>query len=390
MPSSPRYLPEKPIALYIHVPACACKCAYCDFFSLPRTQWAIGWEEFFSLLQGELSESQRREELHSGTISSVYIGGGNPGLVPVRLWELFFRQLEQSFPAFSRGEVEWTLECNPENIGEDNVKGWQALGINRLSVGLQCFEDAVLKDMGRGYTLFTFERKMEIVKRFFDQFNIDLILGFPGQELDLSSGISRLVETLSPPHLSLYLLELHEGTPLFQWVSKGQRRLPEEDTLLHAWERNVQYLVSKGYENYEISNFCTPGNECAHNLAYWHNHDYLGLGPSAGSHVGFHRWVNASSMDWRIGQGRVYDQQNDASQELLETLFMGLRLQKGVRLEILEGKFGEQAIQKLCQSMASHDLFQVQEGHLRLSRKGWRKNALAFSELLDFFPNRGN
>jgi oxygen-independent coproporphyrinogen-3 oxidase len=321
--------------LYIHYPFCRAKCPYCHFYSLAeRGDLHVDWWEG---LKRE-ADRQAKEKLE---VDTVYIGGGTPSLLhPDDLHAL--RELMAG--RFWVEALEWTLEANPGTRDGALVRGWREAGLTRLSIGVQSFDDGTLRTLGRGYAAEEARELFVLCREAgFASVGIDLMIGVPG-ETPASAGAT-LEETvrLAPDHVSLYVLENVEGLPF----EKTMERNPiDEDAAADIYRMYQAGLESAGLRQYEISNFARPGRECLHNLKYWRYEPFLGLGPSACSHIGDRRWCNKRDLrEWaealRLGEA-IQEELVELTPETsaLEALVFGLRLVEGVDLGALRERYG--------------------------------------------------
>jgi oxygen-independent coproporphyrinogen-3 oxidase len=311
--------------LYIHFPFCAAKCPYCHFASQP---WASPdfrtWRE---CLEREAALPQEQGLV----FDTIYLGGGTPSLLePGDIAWL----LDLARSHFSLKVDEFTLEANPGAGGADRLRGWREAGVTRLSVGVQSFDEAVLRTLGRPYATeeaLRFCRTGRLAG--FDALSIDLMIGVPGET---PASVERSLETalsLEPDHVSFYILENVEGLPFAEVLT---RHPVDEDAVVDTYDRARDALEAAGLRQYEISNFARPGKECRHNLKYWRYEPFLGLGPSAGSHIAGRRWSNTSSLEaWaaalkRGDSAREDVVELDSTAAAREALIFGLRLVEGV------------------------------------------------------------
>jgi oxygen-independent coproporphyrinogen-3 oxidase len=320
--------------LYIHFPFCAAKCPYCHFSSLP-------WDEasYRTWRQGLEREAAAPREA-GFEFDTVYLGGGTPSLLgPDEV--VWVRELAQAH--FSLKIEEFTLEANPGASGTDLFGGWREAGVTRLSVGVQSFDEAVLRTLGRPYTAEEALRFCRTGRRAgFDALSIDLMIGIPGET---PAAVERSLDTalgLEPDHVSVYILENVEGLPFEELLV---RHPVDEDAVVDAYDRIRDALEAAGLRQYEISNFARPGKECRHNLKYWRYEPFLGLGPSAGSHLPGRRWCNTTCLDdWAEALSRSETIREDVveltpSLAAREALIFGLRLVEGVDLGAFTERF---------------------------------------------------
>ncbi len=263
-------------------------------------------------------------------ISTVFFGGGTPSILEARHLRQIFEALHRDFQVEPDAEI--TLEANPESITLEKADAWKDVGINRLSIGLQVFDNALLKKIDRLHTVEEFLAAYQAVRQAgFDNVSIDLIYGFEGQTLDSWQDTLRSTVALNPEHLSLYALKIEDHTP---FAARGLRVDEDMEADMYEWARS--YLRAQGYEQYEISNFSRRGKFCRHNLIYWRQEDYIGLGAGAVGCVQGCRWENHKTLHAYhedVGCGRL----PRASQEVLdartrqfERLMLGLRLREGL------------------------------------------------------------
>lgn len=363
--------------IYAHVPFCTRRCDYCDFYV---TLDASTQESFFGTLKRDLELAASRLPEPAVQVDSLYFGGGTPSLVEPRWIERTVKDVLSLFNAVKT--METSLEANPETVTPANAEAWRGAGVNRLSLGVQSFDDEVLRPRGRCYTGQDAMDAFRTARHAgFDNIGIDLIAGLPGESLSVFlRGVDTVIE-LQPEHVSIYILETAESlkdTPLARAVSSGRQDLPCEEDLILMYTGARDRLVHSGYCHYEISNFARPGYESRHNLKYWRSEPLMGIGPSAHSFLAEHRtcwppdraaWEklvesNAPQADLTCGT-RVA--------QVREALILALRLTEGVDL-VTFGKRWEwcprSLVERLIQEPAYADLLSLEGDRLRLTRRG--------------------
>lgn len=336
--------------LYIHFPFCLKKCLYCDFNS---TAWS--GDDLSGYVELLLREMELRHRALAQPVSAptLYLGGGTPSLMePERVGRL----VEQAALRFGlEGDAEVTLEANPGTLTRERLAGYRAAGVNRISLGIQSFDDGLLQRLGRVHTAAQAVTALEEARRAgFDNVSIDLMHSLPGQTLEgwreaLGRGIA-----LAPEHVSAYALSIEEGTPFEGLYQRGQLKLPEEEEAARMFEATVEVLADAGYSHYEISNFGRPGRFSRHNLSYWSRQSYLGFG--SGAHSFWNpdglgrRWnseADLASYREEVAAGALPERepvQLSPDDAIAESFFLGLRILTGLDLAPLKARLGEQAL----------------------------------------------
>jgi oxygen-independent coproporphyrinogen-3 oxidase len=323
-------------------------------------------------------------------LASIYVGGGTPTLWPADLWEELEAALRRHF-AFSP-DLEFTVEGNPGTVDYGLLSALRKLGANRLSLGVQSFDPRFLALAGRPYGPEDIWAAVAAARSAgFANLSLDLIFGFPGQTLanwekDLEAALA-----LAPTHLSCYELELHPDTPWGRAEAEGRLARPEEEERAAMYEYAVERLAWAGFEQYEISNFARPGYACRHNLAYWLRRPYLGVGVAAASFIGERRWINVKTLDEylaRLSLGRlpVADvEELTPEAAMAETMFLGLRLTRGVDGATFRRRFGREITEvygRQIAALAERGLLEERAGTYRLTEKGRLLGNLVFREFI--------
>jgi oxygen-independent coproporphyrinogen III oxidase len=320
--------------LYIHIPFCIRKCIYCDFFSVSYDESVA--KTYIDALCQELYLKKD----FSTTLKSIYIGGGTPSLLPDECSKQLFICLKDNF-SFS-SDIEITVEANPGTINESKINTVLSLGVNRLSIGIQSFNNDELKTLGRIHSSEDASRSIEIIKKEgINNFSVDLMYGIPGQTMDSwHKSILKAVE-LSPSHISAYELTPEENTPLYKLIKSHKIDMPDEDLILEMYNHAIDYFASCGYEHYEISNFALPGFKCMHNLNYWDRGEYIGVGAGAHSFINGIRSKNTEDITRYIqdlNSGIIPEIESvkpTSAEALKEFIFLGLRKTEGININEL-------------------------------------------------------
>jgi putative oxygen-independent coproporphyrinogen III oxidase len=367
--------------IYLHIPFCRSRCSYCDFATgMYESDLA---EAYVRAVCSEITTWQETVEVFS--VDTIYFGGGTPSLLNLTQIEQILAVVHKRFAL--RDALEVTLEINPGDGGTSQdaktatMREWLRLGINRASFGAQTFDDRELKLLGRthdsGDIGDTFRR---LRQGGFENINFDLIAGLPGQTL---AGWKRNLEsalTLRPEHLSLYLLDVHEGTPLAAQIKTGMRPKPDGDLAAEMYRVMVDEVRAAGYEHYEISNFCLPGFESRHNTKYWSGAPYYGFGCSAHSFDGgCRRWANERDVARYVAliekEKSPVVERTELSKEdtRSEAIFLGLRLMNGLDLQSYRTRFGQDLLQEFngeLTRLSEAGLVEIDNEVLKLTTRG--------------------
>lgn len=366
------------IGVYVHIPYCLKKCRYCDFCSIPVDETA---GRYRSALETEIALSKDRYP--GERVKSVFFGGGTPTVLPAEDLCAILGAIRNTFAVEPDAEI--SIECNPKTIGFDGLKRLFDAGFNRLSIGLQATQNDLLSRIGRVHTYEEFLVTYAAVRDAgFTNINVDLMHGLPGQgQADYLDAI-RTVAALEPTHISAYSLILEEETPLYDDVMHGRETLPDADAVADMEDAGMDLLDALGYRRYEVSNFAMSGFECRHNLIYWHNEPYLGLGVAAHSSMvedGF--WVRFSNERSipaylkKIGKGKLPRAERiitNTFEQMFESVMLGLRLVKGIDRAAFSDRFGCDVIETYRSAYDKNDRYGFWDhsdpDFLRLNRIG--------------------
>ena len=325
--------------LYLHIPFCRQKCRYCDFCSFPCME-----DRMEAYTETLLREALQQRTCVKGTIETIYIGGGTPSLLPCTLLRRLITGIRALYPI--RKDAEFTIEANPGTLHPAWLETARELGVNRLSIGMQAAQESLLRTLGRIHSFPEVENSVREARNAgFQNISLDLIFGIPGQtEADWEETLTRTL-ALDPTHISAYGLIPEEGTPLTEDLRSGRLTLPEPEAERSMYNRLKQQMQRHGYRQYEISNFAREGYACRHNIGYWTQVPYLGLGLSAASMVRmekgpegvrYTRMRNPAGFEdytRMIRENRPEERETEAvspAEARFETMMLGLRMNRGV------------------------------------------------------------
>lgn len=367
--------------VYIHVPFCRTRCNYCAFHSIPlgRGVDAASSPKLRDYVDTLLMELALHADTLGGTdVQSVFFGGGTPSLLPPRIVGVILERLGRYFHLGDKTEI--TLEANPESLrGPQVVPDLLAAGINRLSIGIQSLDEAMLRTLGRPH------KAQDSLNAVFAareagcaNISMDLMWGLPGQSVRQWLQTLKDAVRIAPDHISAYGLTLEPGTPLELECEEGRLVLPPERDQNIMFMEGAAFLEANGYLHYEISNFARMGFQCRHNLGYWEGVDYLGLGPSATSAIAGHRWTNPASQrawDNKVRSGALKQEPEVLTPvvRVLELIMLRLRTARGLRLRAYRDLTGRDFLrdhQRLIQALHENGLIRIRNGYLRLTRSG--------------------
>lgn len=372
--------------LYIHIPFCRSRCSYCDFATGLYERTLA--ERYVQALVNEIANWNEVETPRA--VDTIYFGGGTPSLLSAVQLATILEAVHARFDVAAGSEI--TLEMNPGTVTREGLSDFRSLGVNRASFGAQTFDDNELARLGRSHstneTLQTFDWLREAG---FANVSFDLIAGLPGQSLNAWRRNLERSLALNPEHLSFYLLEVHEGTPLAEHIRTGKQPQPDPDLAAHMYELMLEIACAAGYEHYEISNLCRPGFESRHNTKYWNGTAYYGFGCSAHSYDGARlRWANQRDLLRYVegvekGVDVVVERTELTPAEVRsEAVFLGLRLMRGLSTRQYLNHFGVDLLTERCVELKHFreaGLLELDGDLIRLTRSG----ALLSNEVFSAF-----
>lgn len=363
--------------LYIHIPYCKRKCRYCDFVSFPDN----GREDLYFVAL--ISEMRKYAPLMKDRVfDTVFIGGGTPTCLKKGRIAALLTEARSSFSIAPDAEI--TCEANPESASAEKLAELYSAGVNRLSMGLQSADDAVLASIGRVHTRDMFIRALaEARSAGFTNINADVMHGLPGQTRESYLDTLALAADLKLPHISSYALILEEGTPLYDDVANGRVELPDPDDTAQMEDDGFAFLAEHGYRRYEISNFALPGSECRHNLNYWNNGEYLGLGLNShsalrikGEWTRFNNTEDLSEYINELGDGKLpvrNTRKTERDEEMFESIMLGLRKTDGISRKEFAERFGVDPVIQYAPAIAELELdgmIEITEERMYLNSRG--------------------
>ncbi len=368
--------------LYVHIPFCRRRCNYCDFYFVTNSALI---DQFLAALSHELAS--RAEFLTNELIETIYFGGGTPSMLSAAQIEFILTLASNTFRVSPTAEL--TLEANPEDVTEMYLADLARVGINRISLGVQSFNDAKLKLLTREHCGEQSRQTVELAKHRFNHVSVDLIFGTDGETLDDWTRELQTAVALQPEHLSTYSLTVEPRTLLNKLIKRGERQPPMESLQAEMFLVAMEFLRHETYEHYEVSSFSKPNFHSRHNSAYWNRTPYLGVGPSAHSFVktidGEIRFANKSSLkDYLAAPAASIEFKERLSEEDIfnETVLLGLRQGKGIDVEDLRKKFNFAVSLSQLNALIEQGLLAKESSWVRLTDKGFTLADEIAAELL--------
>lgn len=361
-------------AVYIHIPFCTNKCFYCDFNSYVLKDQPV--MDYLRALDKEMELTVQANP--PGRIKSIFVGGGTPTVLKPNEMEYFLESVKRHFPEWS-DSIEFSMEANPGTTDLEKLSVMRQGGVNRISFGVQAFQNTLLTGIGRIHDTDDVYRSLDNARRAgFDNMSIDLMFGLPNQTLDmLAESVDKALE-LELPHYSIYSLKVEENTLFHTMYQRNQLPLPDEEDELNMYLLLMERMKAAGYKQYEISNFAKPGFESRHNMTYWRNEDYYGLGAGAHGYIGRQRHVNIKGVNpyneaANKGLPRLESFEISREEAMEDFLMVGLRVLDGVSRSRFREQFGismEEVFAGPLNKMVGAGLLDATEDGYKLSSKG--------------------
>lgn len=369
---------EKKAGVYLHIPFCRSRCSYCDFATDVYKNAEIV-ESYVDALAKEISNftPEVPNPKSQIEIDTVYFGGGTPSLLSAKQLEKILKTVHEKFSVMPNAET--TMEMNPATVSLETLREYQSLGVNRASFGAQTFDDDELKRLGRKHTAADVRETIELLRKAgYENVSFDLIAGLPRQTVaDWKRNLNEALK-LNPEHLSLYLLEIHQSTPLAEQIRSGRQPFPDENSAAEMYEILLEEISESDFEQYEISNFAKKGFESKHNSKYWTLDAVYGFGCSAHSFDGFDvRYSNERDTAKYVRLIETKDSaivQKEKIEAASEFVFLGLRLKKGIDLREYQKRFEKNLVEENqtdLNRLAEFGLIEFDENNLKLTEKGY-------------------
>jgi len=360
---------KKPTSAYVHIPFCTQICYYCDFSKVFIKNQPV--DSYLEHLLEEFASYDIQK------LRTLYIGGGTPTALSAPQLEVLLDGLTKNLDLSVLEEL--TIEANPGDLDEDKIAVLKNSAVNRVSLGVQTFDDKMLKKIGRSHLEKDIYENIDHLKLAgFDNISIDLIYALPGQTMEqVKDNVAKAI-TLDIPHMSLYSLILENHTVFMNRMRRGKLPLPKEEVEAEMFEYIIAELERAGFEHYEISNFSKPGFESRHNLMYWDNAEYYGIGAGASGYVNGVRYKNHGPIRHYLkaveeGNARIHEEHLSLREQMEEEMFLGLRKKTGVSKARFEEKFGtyfEELYGQVVRDLCHQGLLQVEGQQIRMTKKG--------------------
>lgn len=373
----------KELGIYIHIPFCKRKCAYCDFISFSGQQKLI--KPYINALIREIKNYKTEKEKY--VIKTIYFGGGTPSFIESKYIVDILSNIKKKFNVLENAEI--TIEANPGTVDEQKLKDYYNAGINRISFGLQSTRSELLKLVGRIHSYSSFLEAYNLARKIgFKNINIDLMIGLPVQFLeDVQKDLEKIIE-LKPEHISVYSLIVEEGTRIEEKIKNKELYLPSEELERKMYWEVKRKLEEAGYIHYEISNYSKPSFESKHNMSCWNQEEYLGFGLAAHSYINNKRYSNTIDFDeyfdWPENSKIIHEKQTKEDKQK-EFMLLGLRKIEGIKISDFKNKFVENPIYLYRESLnklVTQELIEIDIDNIKLTNRGIDLANLVWEEFI--------
>ncbi len=376
---------------YVHIPFCRRRCFYCDFpvsvvGDRLRGETSGTISQYVEVLCQEIAMTPTFGQ----PLKTIFFGGGTPSLLSTEQLQRILGELEKHFGIASGAEI--SMEIDPATFDLAHIAGYRSAGVNRVSLGVQAFQEELLQRAGRSHSVKDIFAAVELIHQVeIPEFSLDLISGLPHQSLDQWQDSLTKAVALLPTHISIYDLTIEPGTAFGRYYKPGDTPLPTDEATVKMYQMGQQVLTGEGYEHYEISNYAQPGHQCRHNRVYWENRPYYGFGMGAASYVEGKRFTRPRKTkeyyQWVQAGGVIDCDVTPPKEVLLETLMLGLRLAEGLSLAALAEAFGEEKVEEIYQCLQGYfdkGWVEVTGGSLRLiDPQGFLFSNVVLAELFE-------
>ncbi len=376
---------------YVHIPFCRRRCFYCDFpvsvvGDRLRGETSGTISQYVEVLCQEIAMTPAFGQ----PLKTIFFGGGTPSLLSIEQLQRILTELQKHFGIEFGAEI--SMEIDPGTFDLAHIAGYRSAGVNRVSLGVQAFQEELLQKAGRSHSVEDIFAAVELIHQVeIPVFSLDLISGLPHQSLDRWQDSLEKAVAIAPTHISIYDLTIEPGTAFGRYYKPGDTPLPTDEATVKMYQMGQQVLTSAGYEHYEISNYAQPGHQCRHNRVYWENRPYYGFGMGAASYVEGKRFTRPRKTkeyyQWVQAGGVIDCDVTPPKEVLLETLMLGLRLAEGLSLAALAEAFGEAKVEEICRCLQLYfekGWVEVAEGRLRLiDPQGFLFSNVVLAELFE-------
>jgi len=369
-------------SIYIHIPFCKKKCNYCAFNSKVGKSFEI--ENYVGALIAEIKNRSAFEN-----VETIYFGGGTPSILTISQLEKIFTAIQANFNVKQNAEI--TIEVNPGTVDENFLRGLKNLGVNRLSIGCQSFDDKILKILGRIHNSKTALDTVTTAKKFFENISVDLMYGLPNQTLKNLREDLKIISALDIQHISIYGLEIEEGTKFFELNRQNLLNLPSEKICSEMYDFIVERLPALGFERYEVSNFAKKNFESRHNTGYWTGRNYFGFGAGAHSFIKNLRTSNIADVATYIKKIRAGENISEVEEVVTpqaameEFCFLGLRMSQGINAKIFQEKFGKNIFDiygAVLEKYFKLDLLKIEGDRIFFTARGFKVSNIVLADFL--------
>lgn len=378
----------KELGIYIHIPFCKSKCHYCDFVSFSNKKELE--ERYINALNNEIIKSGEKIN-REHEVTTIYIGGGTPSFISEKNIENLLKNVFENYNVSKNAEI--TIEVNPGTVNRKKIKKYMQIGINRISIGLQSTNNKLLKTIGRIHTYEEFLNTYNMIKKEFNNINIDLMLGLPYQTMqDLQETLNKVIE-LQSQHISIYSLIVEDGTTLQKMIEENKISLPSEEIERKMYWLAKETLEKNGFKHYEISNFAKEGHESKHNSNCWEQKEYLGFGLAAHSYIDSKRISNIEIMEEyiknieeeNIKNNKVMQEEQNDEDKKKEYILLGLRKIEGVKIQQFKNKYTDNPLflyHKKLEKLVNEELIEIDGDYIKLTKKGLDLANLVWKEFI--------